>query len=106
MTEEQQQELRKVSFADSEFALLKHCGAFTLEQAQLNKQKKFELNFEPENHDHSLCQRIVVNISGMHFETTARTLQVFPNSLLGDPDRRIRSVFFLKYKFSCLKFEH
>lgn len=50
------------------------------------------LKFEPLDHDHSLCSRILINISGMRFETTARTLQMFPNSLLGDPKRRIRSV--------------
>lgn len=73
----------------SELALLAHCNAFDLDQAHRRKEH-FELNFEPTDHDHSLCSRIIINISGMHFETTARTLQMFPDSLLGDPERRIR----------------
>ena len=73
----------------SEFALLSHCDAFDLSRVQRRKDQ-FEYNFEPTEHDHSLCSRIIINISGMHFETTARTLQMFPDSLLGDPERRIR----------------
>lgn len=46
--------------------------------------------FVPCNHDHSLCERIVINVSGMRFETQLRTLHLFPETLLGDPFRRIR----------------
>ena len=74
----------------SDLALLSHCNAFDLGHAHRRHREQFELNFEPTEHDHSLCQRIIINISGMHFETTARTLQMFPDSLLGDPERRIR----------------
>lgn len=73
----------------SELALLSHCNAFDLGHAH-RRREQFEMNFEPADHDHSLCQRLIINISGMHFETTARTLQMFPDSLLGDPERRIR----------------
>ena len=48
--------------------------------------------FEPDVHDHSLCERIVINVSGMRFETQLRTLAMFPETLLGDPLRRIRYV--------------
>lgn len=41
-------------------------------------------------HRHELCERIIINISGLKFETQLRTLSLFPNTLLGDPDRRIR----------------
>lgn len=46
--------------------------------------------FEPIEHDHELCERILVNVSGLRFETQLRTLHAFPNTLLGDPNRRIR----------------
>nr|XP_040025279.1 shaker-related potassium channel tsha2-like [Gasterosteus aculeatus aculeatus] len=41
-----------------------------------------------ENHD--CCERVVVNISGLRFETQLRTLARFPRTLLGDPRRRMR----------------
>ena len=34
--------------------------------------------------------RVVINISGLRFETQLKTLQQFPDSLLGDPDKRIK----------------
>lgn len=46
--------------------------------------------FEPTEHNHSLCERIVINVSGLRFETQLRTLSTFPQTLLGDPNRRIR----------------
>ena len=46
--------------------------------------------FEPMDHDHSLCERVVINVSGMRFETQLRTLNNFPESLLGHPERRRR----------------
>lgn len=46
--------------------------------------------FEPLEHDHGLCERIVLNVSGMKFETQLRTLNAYPDSVLGDPLRRIR----------------
>lgn len=47
-------------------------------------------NFEPIPHDHDFCERVVINVSGLRFETQLRTLNQFPDSLLGDPTRRIR----------------
>ncbi|XP_063862265.1 potassium voltage-gated channel protein Shaker-like isoform X2 [Scylla paramamosain] len=47
-------------------------------------------NFEPIPHDHDFCERVVINISGLRFETQLRTLNQFPETLLGDPARRIR----------------
>lgn len=46
--------------------------------------------FEPLVHRHDLCERITINISGLVFETQLRTLNQFPNTLLGDPAKRIR----------------
>ncbi|XP_005285790.1 potassium voltage-gated channel subfamily A member 7 [Chrysemys picta bellii] len=36
------------------------------------------------------CERVVINVAGLRFETQARTLLRFPNTLLGDPRRRLR----------------
>ncbi|XP_069484426.1 potassium voltage-gated channel subfamily A member 3-like [Ambystoma mexicanum] len=36
------------------------------------------------------CERVVINISGLRFETQLRTLARFPRTLLGDPRRRVR----------------
>lgn len=52
--------------------------------------------FEEYEHDHELCERITINVSGLKFETTLRSLSSFPDTLLGDAKRRIRSVFFLQ----------
>lgn len=38
----------------------------------------------------SLNERLAINVSGMRYETQLRTLAQFPNSLLGDPQRRMR----------------
>lgn len=46
--------------------------------------------FEPLKHRHDLCQRCTINVGGLRFETTLRTLNQFPDSLLGDPRKRIR----------------
>ncbi|CAL4062781.1 unnamed protein product, partial [Meganyctiphanes norvegica] len=46
--------------------------------------------FEPIPHDHDFCERVVINVSGLRFETQLRTLNQFPETLLGDPGRRIR----------------
>ncbi|XP_043238816.1 potassium voltage-gated channel protein Shaker-like isoform X2 [Amphibalanus amphitrite] len=47
-------------------------------------------NFEPIPHEHGSCERVVINVSGLRFETQLRTLNQFPDTLLGDPARRIR----------------
>lgn len=39
--------------------------------------------FEPYLHDHSLCERVTINVSGTKFETQLRTLVTFPDTLLG-----------------------
>uniref|UniRef100_A0A3G2SU21 Voltage-gated potassium channel Kv1.7a n=1 Tax=Gymnarchus niloticus TaxID=42648 RepID=A0A3G2SU21_GYMNI len=35
-------------------------------------------------------ERVAINVAGMRYETQLRTLAQFPNSLLGDPRRRLR----------------
>ncbi|KAI1301743.1 Potassium voltage-gated channel protein Shaker [Halotydeus destructor] len=48
------------------------------------------LNFYSTCHDHSLCHRIILNVSGLSFETQIRTLSTYPDTLLGNPKKRIR----------------
>ncbi|XP_072224924.1 potassium voltage-gated channel subfamily A member 7-like [Leuresthes tenuis] len=38
----------------------------------------------------ALTERLAINVSGMRYETQLRTLAQFPDSLLGDPLRRLR----------------
>ncbi|KAM9391282.1 potassium voltage-gated channel subfamily A member 2-like isoform 2-T2 [Salvelinus alpinus] len=45
--------------------------------------------YEPEL-SHECCERVVVNISGLRFETQLKTLSQFPETLLGDPKKRMR----------------
>ncbi|KAG2467770.1 potassium voltage-gated channel subfamily A member 2 [Polypterus senegalus] len=45
--------------------------------------------YDPEA-DHECCERVVINISGLRFETQLKTLSQFPETLLGDPKKRMR----------------
>lgn len=36
------------------------------------------------------CQRVIINVSGQRYETQLRTLERFPDTLLGHPSRRRR----------------
>lgn len=38
----------------------------------------------------ALTERLAINVSGMRYETQLRTLAQYPDSLLGDPKRRLR----------------
>ncbi|CAM9194735.1 unnamed protein product [Lampetra planeri] len=40
--------------------------------------------------DHDCCERVVSNISGLRFETQLKTLAQFPDTLLGNPKKRMR----------------
>ncbi|XP_077313624.1 potassium voltage-gated channel subfamily A member 7 [Lithobates pipiens] len=48
-------------------------------------EKKYELCRQKD-----CCERIVINVSGLRFETQIRTLSRFPDTLLGDPRQRMR----------------
>ncbi|XP_063072463.1 potassium voltage-gated channel subfamily A member 3-like [Engraulis encrasicolus] len=43
--------------------------------------------YEPQ---HGCCERVVINISGLRFETQLKTFNQFPDTLLGDPKKRMR----------------
>lgn len=44
----------------------------------------------------STCDRITINVSGKYFETWRKTLENHPDTLLGDPEKRIK--YYDKYK--------
>lgn len=39
--------------------------------------------------DQCANERVIINISGLRFETQIHTLNKFPKSLLGSPERRL-----------------
>ncbi|XP_061493871.1 potassium voltage-gated channel subfamily A member 1 [Rhineura floridana] len=48
-------------------------------------------SYQPGVHDdHGCCERVVINIAGLRFETQLKTLAQFPNTLLGNPKKRMR----------------
>lgn len=44
----------------------------------------------PPGSDYECCERVVINVSGLRFETQLKTLQQFPETLLGNPQKRNR----------------
>ncbi|XP_033751671.1 potassium voltage-gated channel subfamily A member 1-like [Argopecten irradians] len=46
----------------------------------------------PQGHgsDYECCERVVINVSGLRFETQLKTLNQFPETLLGNPQKRNR----------------
>ncbi|KAM4617619.1 potassium voltage-gated channel subfamily A member 4 [Discoglossus pictus] len=46
--------------------------------------------YQPVYSEFECCERVVINVSGLRFETQLKTLTQFPDTLLGDPDKRIR----------------
>lgn len=53
--------------------------------------------------NHNKCslpnERIVINVSGLYFETWSLTLSRFPNTLLGDPFKRKKYFDFRNNEF-------
>ncbi|XP_068163351.1 potassium voltage-gated channel subfamily A member 1-like [Antennarius striatus] len=45
---------------------------------------------DDEHEEHDCCERVVINVSGLRFETQLKTLNQFPHTLLGDPKKRTR----------------
>ncbi|KAJ3592871.1 hypothetical protein NHX12_005209 [Muraenolepis orangiensis] len=46
--------------------------------------------YEHDYNEYGCCERVVINVSGLKFETQLKTLMQFPDTLLGDPDKRFR----------------
>ncbi|XP_025087448.1 potassium voltage-gated channel subfamily A member 2-like isoform X1 [Pomacea canaliculata] len=44
----------------------------------------------PPGSDYDCCERVVINVSGLRFETQLKTLNQFPDTLLGNPQKRNR----------------
>ncbi|KAG5846165.1 potassium voltage-gated channel subfamily A member 1-like [Anguilla rostrata] len=44
----------------------------------------------PYHEDHECCERVVINIAGLRFETQLKTLAQFPETLLGNPKKRMQ----------------
>ena len=65
-------------------------GSYVTGQGDRLQTAPVPSRFEPLDHDHKLCERVTINVSGLRFETQLRTLHTFPDTLLGDPNRRIR----------------
>ncbi|XP_034448445.1 potassium voltage-gated channel subfamily A member 7-like [Hippoglossus hippoglossus] len=60
-----------------------------------NKREKESSESQPSRRSQwrsgwALTERLAINVSGMRYETQLRTLAQFPDSLLGDPQRRLR----------------
>ncbi|OCT81881.1 potassium voltage-gated channel subfamily A member 4 S homeolog isoform X1 [Xenopus laevis] len=49
-----------------------------------------EDGYHPVYSEFECCERVVINVSGMRYETQLKTLSQFPETLLGDPEKRTR----------------
>lgn len=58
------------------------------QNAMIEGNETNKINIIPHNHVH--CQRVRINVSGMRYETQLRTLERFPDTLLGNPKKRIQ----------------
>ena len=54
---------------------------------ELNQEEQLEAAKHP---DYESTERVVINVSGLKFETQLQTLNNFPRTLLGNPSRRVR----------------
>ncbi|XP_068117309.1 potassium voltage-gated channel subfamily A member 4 [Hyperolius riggenbachi] len=76
------------------------------EEEEEDEQKKFYLGeeergvrgrrspidggYHPVYSEFECCERVVINVSGLRFETQLKTLSQFPETLLGDAEKRMR----------------
>ncbi|CAG5897267.1 unnamed protein product [Menidia menidia] len=61
-----------------------------LERESSEKEPRGPRRPGPRRSGWALSERLAINVSGMRYETQLRTLAQFPDSLLGDPRRRLR----------------
>ncbi|CAF0759924.1 unnamed protein product [Adineta ricciae] len=58
---------------------------------QLDEELTQEEQLQASKHpDYESTERVVINVSGLKFETQLQTLNNFPRTLLGNPSRRVR----------------
>ncbi|XP_075061511.1 shaker-related potassium channel tsha2-like [Mixophyes fleayi] len=62
----------------------------TVDETLLSLSALGQEGYDPERVTQDCCERVVINISGLRFETQLRTLAQFPQTLLGDPKKRMR----------------
>jgi hypothetical protein len=54
---------------------------------ELTQEEQLQASKHP---DYESTERVVINVSGLKFETQLQTLNNFPRTLLGNPSRRVR----------------
>jgi len=54
---------------------------------ELTQEEQLQASKHP---DYESSERVVINVSGLKFETQLQTLNNFPRTLLGNPNRRVR----------------
>ncbi|KAM3919080.1 potassium voltage-gated channel subfamily A member 4 [Leptodactylus fuscus] len=70
------------------------------EEEEEDEEQKFYLcggsgrdrspGYHPVYSEFECCERVVINVSGLRFETQLKTLTQFPETLLGDAEKRMR----------------
>jgi potassium voltage-gated channel Shaker-related subfamily A protein 1 len=69
-------------------ALADHSMAFSRPiDDELTQEEQLQASKHP---DYESTERVVINVSGLKFETQLQTLNNFPRTLLGNPSRRVR----------------
>ncbi|VDO08039.1 unnamed protein product [Rodentolepis nana] len=63
-------------------------GGYSEMSEDLQPKSRFTTNFNDRRHSDE--ERVVLNVSGLKFETQLKTLNRFPNTLLGNPRKRNR----------------
>ncbi|KAJ8245836.1 hypothetical protein GJAV_G00260820 [Gymnothorax javanicus] len=91
-------ENQKVEFRDSVKQLKENCNTAEKGEKENEKGEKETKNRRRNSRrsgslwkgSWALTERLAINVSGMRYETQLRTLAQFPDSMLGDPHRRLR----------------
>ncbi|CAF4883466.1 unnamed protein product, partial [Rotaria sp. Silwood1] len=84
---------RRISFTNRKLSLIDHefimdLRRDTIDMRDLSHQQIVEAERRKGSMDGSFQNRIIINISGVRFETFKSTLEVYPNTLLGNAKRR------------------
>ena len=66
------------------------CNMYDEEETASLTDRRPQSGYENVYSECGCCERVVINVSGLKFETQLKTLTQFPDTLLGDPDKRIR----------------
>ncbi|KAL1020518.1 hypothetical protein UPYG_G00001090 [Umbra pygmaea] len=78
-------------YTDTDVMTVVACGGDNMLEESVALPGHLPLDrYERNEPDHECCERVVINISGLRFETQLKTLAQFPETLLGDPKKRMR----------------